>query len=77
LGGIKMAYIKEVDLLDLLMTGEAARICGVDRRTFIAWADRLNILPAAKPQGRALYERKDVDRIAKRIRSEKEEREIK
>ena len=62
----------EVDLLDLVMSGEAARICAVDRRTFLAWAKKENILPIAAPQGRVLFERKDVEKIAKRIRAERE-----
>ncbi len=66
--------LAEVNLLDLLMTGEAARICGVDRRTFLAWANKEGILPVAKPQGRALYERKDVERIKRKILEGKAER---
>lgn len=66
--------VKEIDLLDLIMTGEAARICGVDRRTFLSWAKKINVLPAAAPGGRACYERKEVERIAKAIRSDREKK---
>lgn len=67
-----MRYQAEGSVLDVVMTGEAARICGVDRRTFLARAKVLGILPVAAPGGRAIYDRKDVDRIAKRIKSDKE-----
>lgn len=64
--------IKELDLLDLLMTGEAARICGVDRRTFMAWAEKKGILPAAVAEGRSLFERRDVERISKLIKESRQ-----
>lgn len=69
-----MKHVTEGGVLDVVMTGEAARICGVDRRTFLARADREGILPVGMPGGRAIYERKDVEKLAKRIKTEKEER---
>jgi hypothetical protein len=67
-----MRYQMEGSVLDVLMTGEAARICGVDRRTFLAKAAKYGVLPIAAPNGRALYERKDVDKVSKRIKAEKD-----
>lgn len=71
-----MKYRMEGAVLDVVMSGEAARICGVDRRTFLAKAEKMGILPVAMPNGRAIYERKDVDRIAKRIKMEKEAKKL-
>lgn len=68
---INEAKNKGVSLLDLVMTGEAARICAVDRRTFMAKAEKYKIKPAANPENRALYYRKDVEFLARKIREEK------
>jgi len=67
-----MKYQMEGSVLDVVMTGEAARICGVDRRTFLVKAQKYNTLPVAAPGGRTIWLRKDVDKIARLIKNEKE-----
>ncbi len=62
--------------MDLFTTGPAARIAGVDRRTFIAWANRLGIKPTATLEGnRAVYIKEDVEKISKAIRKHKESKD--
>lgn len=67
-----MKFGMEESVLDVVMTGEAARICGVDRRTFLKKAHLYSVLPVAAPGGREIYDRKDVEWIAKRIKSDRE-----
>lgn len=62
---------KELELLDLVMTGEASRICGVDRRTFQKRVDNDEIKAVAVSEGRQLFHRKDVIELAKRMKQEK------
>lgn len=58
--------------MDLFTTGPAARIAGVDRRTFIAWANKLGVKPVATLEGnRAVYLKEDVAKIAKAIKESK------
>lgn len=55
--------------VDLFTTGPAARIAGVDRRTFIAHAKKMKIEPVAILEGkRAVYLKEDVERIAREIK---------
>lgn len=57
---------RELNLLDLVQTGEAALIAGCDRRTFIAWAKKERAEPVAKLKGNKLvYKREDVERVAR------------
>lgn len=67
-----MKFGMEGSVLDVVMTGEAARICGVDRRTFLVKAKLYGILPVAAPGGREIYDRKDVEKIGKKIKSDRE-----
>lgn len=58
--------------VDLFTTGPAARMAGVDRRTFIAWANKLGIKPTATLEGnRAVYIKEDVQKISKAIKDNK------
>ena len=67
---------KELSLYDLIMSGEAARICGVDRRTFMSRVKtkenpKGEIAVAAMFGDRMAFERKDVEALAKKIQAEK------
>lgn len=72
---VKELSRKDLKLLDLLMSGAAARICGVDRRTFFKKAERWGIKQEAVVEGKALYKRSDIEKMAERIRKERKERE--
>lgn len=62
----KTITVKELNLLDLVMTGEASQLAGCDRRTFIQWAERLNVHPAASLKGgKLVYKREDVNKVVK------------
>lgn len=65
--------LKELELLDLIMSGEAARICNVDRRTFMRRVEIGEIKPVANVEGRQLFEREHVIRLAKKFKAEKDE----
>lgn len=58
-------------MLDVVMTGEASQILGCDRRTFILWATKLKIAPAAIVNGKHLYLRKDVEKVEKAFKEKK------
>lgn len=62
---------KDLKLLDLIMSGEAARMCRVDRRTFWKKAAEWKVEQAATIEGRAVYHRKDILKMAERIAREK------
>lgn len=66
LAAYKKISTKDLILLDLVQTGEGAQMMGVlDRRTFISWAKRLGIEPAASlGGGDVAYHRRDAERIA-------------
>lgn len=64
-----IALIKELNL-ELFTTGPAARLAGVDRRTFIKWAKDKKVQPIATLEGnKAVYLKEDVERIAKYIQA--------
>lgn len=55
---------KELGKVDLIMTGEASRLAGCDRRTFKKHADKLKIKPIGNVEGgKAVYRRKDADKV--------------
>lgn len=62
----KCIRIQDLKMLDLVMTGEAARLMGCDHRTFIKWAEKLSIEPVATlTGGKRVYKREDVEKIVK------------
>lgn len=65
---------KDLKLLDLVMSGEAARICGVDRRTFWKKVELWAVKPEATVEGKSLYKRSDIEKMAERIRKERKEK---
>jgi hypothetical protein len=73
----KKLTLKDLKLLDLVMSGEAARICAVDRRTFWKKEAAGLIEVAAVIEGRKVYERREVEKLALLIKKEKKERERK
>lgn len=67
-----IALIKDLNL-ELFTTGPAARLAGVDRRTFIKWAKDKNIKPIATLEGnKAVYLKEDVEKIARAIKNSRE-----
>ena len=48
-----------------IMTGEASRIVGCDRRTLGLRAEKLNIKPSRVIDGKAIYWLSDIEKIAK------------
>ncbi len=72
----KTLVFKELKLLDLVMTGEAARIAGCDRRTFQAWAKKLKVKPMAVLKGnKEVYKLEDAEKIAKAYQAFQKEKE--
>ncbi len=65
---------REFNLLDIVMSGEAARMCGVDRRTFMRRVNNKEIEPLGKTEGRLIFKKEDVLRLAKKLKKEKEEK---
>lgn len=57
---------------EVVMSGEAARICGVDRRTFWSRVKKGEISPYATASGRDIFLKKDVEVLAAKIKAERQ-----
>lgn len=62
----KTLSVLGLDLIDIVMSGEAALMAGCDRRTFKGWAKRLNVKPVGTLKGnKEVYKRADAERVAR------------
>lgn len=68
----KHLNLSELKLEDLVMSGEASRICQVDRRTFLRRVDRGDIKVYATIEGKAVFKRNEVEWLAKKIKAERD-----
>lgn len=63
--------LKGLRLEDLLTSGDGAQMAGMkDRRTFIAWGEKVGVKPVGRTSdGRVYYRKADADRIVKAFKT--------
>lgn len=59
-----MSEVIERQVLDLISTNEAARICGTYRTTIWGWIKTGKLIPATVVEGKALLHRSDIEALA-------------